>query len=197
MTQQFLACRIILLALFGFLFSACGNSSRRSDGASMNFAPQEGIITFHDPTPRLSRIQTSRKSKRIYSPTIVISTRTEKGETVHQSEGVITLKGKYDDKQSITKMIRESLRKVKKVISPSDFRALWKSLVKAGIFKLPRYPGSIPPGNRAWIQVQSEGNQIIFLKPFDGFQEHRTEEEMAQNRAWHLSKVLIQEKSNT
>ena len=33
--------------------------------------------------------------KKVYSPTILITTRTESGETVDQSEGVITITGRY------------------------------------------------------------------------------------------------------
>jgi len=52
-------------------------------------------------------------------------------------------------------------------VSPEGFASLWGALESAGLFKLPRARGGIPPAGKPNIQITAEGETRVFLRPVD------------------------------
>jgi hypothetical protein len=168
--------------------AGCGSEDKRpaSDAPDL----REGIITYFDPSPRGRSPQ--QAAKRPPPTTIVLTTRNEEGETVETSDAVITVTGKVGERSPRDLFRTAAAQKPpRRVISPEDFQSLWKALVAVGLLDLPRHPDAVPPRDRAYIQVQSEGRTIILLRPLAASQEIRSAEERALNSSWHESTVLI------
>ncbi len=104
-----------------------------------------------------------------------------------------TTKGRPTGKYELREIFKFQSRTAT-VVSPQRFAGLWRGLVEAGVFKLPRYRGGIPPENKPSIRMSAEGKTWIFLRPTDSPQTSlpRDQREILEIRqAWANAKILI------
>lgn len=93
-------------------------------------------------------------------------------------------------------VLQQARKKHATVISSSRFAKLWDGLVDAGILNLTRHPGSSPPADRAYIQVEAEGQRWIFLRPEDTSLKDKPAEEQGRIRAWWACQLIIVQATN-
>lgn len=169
-----------------------GGGSRAGDPVSM----REGIITYFEPrAPRDTRVRGVRQIASGPS-TVVVATRTESGETVDRPAEYTATAGRLGDR-SLADVLRQAARKHRKVVSPDQFQTLWDALLDVGVTELPRSLEEEPPTDRAWIRVQAEGRQTVFLQPVQGYREIRDERDRRLNSIFSRAKALVIQVANS
>ena len=187
------ACALALLAAFAIAPGCESSGGSRGESGDVQ-SISEGILTFHDPAPKIHSRGvlggTRIPNRRLAPATVVVSTRTKEGEAVDDDVQVTSLTGRVRDRNP-AQIFMQAARRHRKVVSREKFAQLWSDLVNAGLLELPRHPGVEHPERRAFIKIQTEGYQVIFLDPVSGFKSVRTEKERTLTKTWHTAKTLI------
>lgn len=189
--------RLHTILLASVLLVGCGDTagSRRMSSAVQDLELREGTITFHDPSPEIR--STVRRDRRPSPARIIVTTRTASGQRVDDANRVVAISGTARSPADIFRLARENQYTV---VSPRRFRQLWRDLVAHGILELPRRDltdQTSRPAERAYIEVDADGNHWLFLSPIERYRERTTEKEREQIQAWHLAKIDILSCSDT
>jgi hypothetical protein len=169
---------------------ACGSQPAAERGEPQDLqtrkTPEEGTVIFRDPRERLARGGRRR-------PTLItVTTEAQKGKRPDEpstSAGTVTRdSGESQSKADLRRLLEGGGSSV--VVTQERFRTLWRALEEAGVFKLPRYRGGIPPEDQPYLSVSAEGRTWIFLHPARAQERdlpRGAEEQARVKRAWNNS----------
>ncbi len=133
--------------------------------------PRSGTIAFHDPKPTRGSFNRGQRPQ----PTIIrFTTDAIKGrrtdEPTGTAAGTIDEEGKKGQKTESDvrkRILSQTEASSNHVVSPEGFASLWEALGSAGLFKLPRARGGIPPPGKPSIHLSAEGQTWVYLRPVD------------------------------
>ena len=174
-----------LVTLFALSLTSCGGVGKSVE------APVEGTIVLHNPPPA-SRSSSGHK---FASTTIIFTTATEdlEGEPDHGLQVTVgTRPRNAPPVRNLTRIAKGTNRPVARILNTASFARLWRNVEAAGLFKLPRYPGSRVPEDANYILVKTGEEQRIYTRPRPAAPSPEDKEKTTRlMRYWRNSKMAI------
>ena len=145
-----------LAALFALTLTSCSGVGQSVE------TPVEGTLVLHTPASR------SSSGHRFASTTIIFTTATEdlEGEPDQGLQVTVgTRTGNAPRVRNLTRIAKGTNRPLARILNAASFATLWRNVEAAGLFKLPRYPGSRVPEDANYILLKTGEEQRIYTRP--------------------------------
>jgi len=144
----------LLLAL-----ASCSSPAPVDEGRPSSASAREGTIVYHE--PESVGLRKGRSPEKTF-----IFTTASKG--MAEDAAYETHTGSLAGSKDASDVARQLLKPrtaIARVLAPARFAELWVRREEAGLFELPPYRGSDPPGDTEHVIVQSGKTRRIYVRP--------------------------------